>query len=100
MSCRCMTVAMYDVMEPLICCVERNCRACPCDKKKSKAESETHMGSNARDKPRRSAKHGGHPQAQLVGVGLTKQLGWWLMRCWKSYSPSARSEASTVLMPS
>jgi len=35
---------------------------------------------NARGKPRRSAKHGGHPQAKLVGVGLTKQLGWWQMR--------------------
>jgi hypothetical protein len=34
---------------------------------------------NARGKPRRSAKHGGHPQAQLVGVGLTKMLGWWQM---------------------
>ena len=30
---------------------------------------------NARGKPRRSAKHGGHPQAELVGVGLTKWLG-------------------------
>jgi hypothetical protein len=30
---------------------------------------------NARGKPRRSAKHGGHPQAELVGVGLTNQLG-------------------------
>ena len=26
-------------------------------------------------KPRRSAKHGGHPQAELVGVGLTNPLG-------------------------
>ena len=34
---------------------------------------------NARGKPRRSAKHGGHPQAQLVGVGLTNLLGWWQM---------------------
>jgi hypothetical protein len=32
---------------------------------------------NARGKPRRSAKHGGHPQAELVGVGLTNWLGWW-----------------------
>ena len=31
---------------------------------------------NARGKPRRSAKHGGHPQAELVGVGLTNRLGW------------------------
>ena len=31
---------------------------------------------NARGKPRRSAKHGGHPQAELVGVGLTAELGW------------------------
>lgn len=31
--------------------------------------------SNARGKPRRSAKHGGHPQAELAGVGLTNQLG-------------------------
>lgn len=31
---------------------------------------------NARGKPRRSAKHGGHPQAELVGVGLTNLLGW------------------------
>jgi len=30
----------------------------------------------ARGKPRRIAKHGGHPQAELVGVGLTNQLGW------------------------
>ena len=30
---------------------------------------------NARGKPRQSAKHGGHPQAELVGVGLTNQLG-------------------------
>ena len=30
---------------------------------------------NARGKPRRSAKRGGDPQAQLVGVGLTAQLG-------------------------
>jgi hypothetical protein len=34
------------------------------------------MRPNARGKPRRSAKHGGHPQAQLVGVGLTNRLGW------------------------
>ena len=33
------------------------------------------VGPNAHGKPRRSAKHGGHPQAQLVGVGLTTQLG-------------------------
>lgn len=33
------------------------------------------MRPNARGKPRRSAKHGGHPQAELVGVGLTNQLG-------------------------
>ena len=33
-------------------------------------------GPNARGKPRRSAKHGGHPQAELVGVGLTNRLGW------------------------
>jgi len=32
--------------------------------------------SNARGKPRRSTKCGGHPQAQLVGVGLTNRLGW------------------------
>ena len=32
-------------------------------------------GPNARGKPRRSAKHGGHPQAELVGVGLTNRLG-------------------------
>ena len=32
-------------------------------------------GPNARGKPRRSAKHGGHLQAELVGVGLTKRLG-------------------------
>lgn len=31
---------------------------------------------NARGKPRRSAKHGGYPQAKLVGVGLTNRLGW------------------------
>ena len=31
--------------------------------------------SNARGKPHRSAKHGGYQQAELVGVGLTKQLG-------------------------
>ena len=30
---------------------------------------------NARGKPHRSAKHGGYQQAELVGVGLTKQLG-------------------------
>lgn len=30
---------------------------------------------NARGKPRRSAKHVGHPQVKLVGVGLTDQLG-------------------------
>ena len=30
---------------------------------------------NARGKPHRSAKHAGNPQAELVGVGLTKQLG-------------------------
>jgi len=34
---------------------------------------------NARGKPRRSAKHGGHPQEELVGVGLTNLLGWWQM---------------------
>ena len=34
------------------------------------------MPPNARGKPRRSAKHGGHPQAELVGVGLTNLLGW------------------------
>ena len=31
---------------------------------------------NARGKPRRSAEHEGHPQAELVGVGLTKWLGF------------------------
>lgn len=30
---------------------------------------------NARGKPHRSAQHGGNQQAELVGVGLTKQLG-------------------------
>jgi len=34
---------------------------------------------NARGKPRWSAKHGGHPQAELVGVGLTNLLGRWQM---------------------
>lgn len=34
------------------------------------------MTPNARGKPRRSAKHGGYPQAELVGVGLTKWLGY------------------------
>src|SRR5260221_493486 len=32
-------------------------------------------GPNARGKPRRSTKCGGHPQAELVGVGLTDWLG-------------------------
>src|SRR3989442_418665 len=32
-------------------------------------------GPNARGKPRRSAKHGGYLQAELVGVGLTNWLG-------------------------
>ena len=34
-----------------------------------------HERPNAHGKPRRSAQHGGHPQAELVGVGLTKWLG-------------------------
>ena len=33
-------------------------------------------GTNARGKPRRSTKCGGHPKAELVGVGLTNWLGW------------------------
>lgn len=37
---------------------------------------DAHSVPNARGKPRRSAKHGGHPQAELVGVGLTNWLGW------------------------
>ena len=37
---------------------------------------EKYERTNARGKPRRSAKHGGHPQAELVGVGLTNRLGW------------------------
>lgn len=36
----------------------------------------TSRSPNARGKPRRSAKRGGDPQAQLVGVGLTAQLGF------------------------
>jgi hypothetical protein len=32
------------------------------------------MTLNASGKPLRSAKHRGHPQAELVGVGLTKPL--------------------------
>jgi hypothetical protein len=40
-----MTIAMYDVVEPLICCVERNSPACPCNKKKREEESEIHMRS-------------------------------------------------------
>ena len=37
-------------------------------------------GPNARGKPRRSAEHGGHLQAELVGVGLTNPLGLAQMR--------------------
>lgn len=33
------------------------------------------MKAYARGKPRRSAKHGGHPQAELVGLCLTNWLG-------------------------
>ncbi len=41
-------------------------------------------GPNARGKPRRSAKHGGYPHAQLVGVGLTNLLGRWQLFGWAS----------------
>ena len=41
---------------------------------------------NARGKPHRSAQHGGNQQAKLVGVGLTKQLGWWQTRRCLKYS--------------
>jgi hypothetical protein len=44
------------------------------------------MRPNARGKPHRSTKCGGYQQAELVGVGLTKQLGWWQVRRRVSYA--------------
>lgn len=43
-----------------------------------------HAMPNARGKPRQSAKHGGNPQAELVGVGLTNWLGD-MCFSWRSY---------------